>query len=181
MLSEDTANFHFQSAKKAAVDERFSHITSEEEMETISKGFAPANTEKNTAWATKVFREWLYSRNKRSGCENQCPEDFLEKGDPGDVNKWLARFITEARRQDGAPYPPKTIHQILCGLQRFMLKENSEAPIGFLTEKILAFVTFMECVKIFSGSYTAKVLALKFVTPLLCLLMMKKSFGVVVF
>ena len=41
-----------------------------------------------------------------------------------DLNYWLPHFITEVRKVDGKPYPPRTIHQILAGLQRHMLDLN---------------------------------------------------------
>ncbi len=33
------------------------------------------------------------------------------------LNYWLTRFV---RRKDGTEYPPNTLHQIVCGVQRFM-------------------------------------------------------------
>lgn len=36
--------------------------------------------------------------------------------------------MTEVRRQDGNPYPPRTIHQLLAALQRKMLEDNPDAP-----------------------------------------------------
>ena len=40
----------------------------------------------------------------------------------------MLHFVAEVWRQDGQPYPPKTIHQILAGLQRYMLDKNPLAP-----------------------------------------------------
>ena len=45
-----------------------------------------------------------------------------------DPNFWLPRFIREVRRGDGEPYPPKTIHQLLAGMQRHMLQSNCCLP-----------------------------------------------------
>ena len=33
---------------------------------------------------------------------------------------WLARFVAQVRRADGKPYPPKSIHQLICGILRHM-------------------------------------------------------------
>ena len=33
------------------------------------------------------------------------------------MNYWLAPFVHEVRRQDGKPYPPSTMQQIVAGLQ----------------------------------------------------------------
>ena len=54
--------------------------------------------------------------------------DLFENPDVPRLNNWLARFVAEVRRQDGNPYPPKTIHQILAALQRKMLDEHPDFP-----------------------------------------------------
>ena len=44
------------------------------------------------------------------------------------LNRWLSRFVAEVRRADGEAYPPRTIHQLLSGLQRSMLDRYPTAP-----------------------------------------------------
>ena len=95
-------------------------------MAVLSKGFTPANTQRNTAWAMRVFQEWKAERSK--GDAEKCPEDLLDNPDIQNLNYWLSRFVTEVRKQDGQPYPPRTIHQILAGLQRYMLEKQPSAP-----------------------------------------------------
>ena len=60
------------------------------------------------------------------------------EADIPDLNRWISRFITEVWRQDGNCYPPKTIHQLLASLQRYMLKNHPEAP-RFLDRKDICF------------------------------------------
>ena len=50
------------------------------------------------------------------------------------VNFWLPMFISEFRKLDRKPYPPKSIHQLLAGLQRYMLERNLMVP-KFLDSK----------------------------------------------
>ena len=47
-------------------------------------------------------------------------------------NKWLARFVTEARKEDGSPYPPKTIQAFLTGLLRHARASTGKEPPNFL-------------------------------------------------
>ena len=103
---------------------RFVHVSSQE-MNLISSGYVPPNTEKNTRWALKVFNEWRFSREET---EDRCPHDLLEKQCVESIDLWISRFVAEVRRSDGAPYPPKTIHQILSGLLRYMRSINSCCP-----------------------------------------------------
>ena len=73
-----------------------------------------------------MFHEWLCSINIES--EGHCPEDLLDSGDVSNLNRWISRFVAEVRCQDGEPYPPRTIHQILAGLQRYTLNRKADAP-----------------------------------------------------
>ena len=35
-----------------------------------------------------------------------------------ELDFWLTRFVLEVRKKDAKPYPPNTLYQIVCGLQR---------------------------------------------------------------
>ena len=41
---------------------------------------------------------------------------------------WLCRFVVEARKQDGEPYPPSTIQSLLSGLLRHMRERHVDTP-----------------------------------------------------
>ena len=68
------------------------------------------------------------------GTPREAPNDSvrsiyrLENPVAEDLNYWLARFVAEVRNQGGKPYTPRSIHQILCGLQRHMLSKTRTAP-----------------------------------------------------
>ena len=106
---------------------RFKPPSSDDEIATLSKGFVPPNTEKNTVWAVRVFSEWRAARNDDCASD-PCPDCLLESREVDQLNRWLPRFINEVRKQDGEPYLPRTVHQLLSGLQRFMLNKNPSAP-----------------------------------------------------
>ena len=122
---------------------------SDEEMAEISKAFVPSNTVKNTQWALACFSEWRSARNKSfsvgSGGQRVCPVDLLENPVVEDLNYWLSRFVAEVRNQEGKPYSPRSIHQILCGLQRHMLHKNPTAP-KILNKEDVRFVAFRSAV-----------------------------------
>ena len=44
------------------------------------------------------------------------------------LNLWLARFVVEARRADGDPYPPTTIVNLLSKLYRFAKNCDRHCP-----------------------------------------------------
>ena len=104
---------------------RFAAPTTSDQLEKLSKGGVPKNTQKNDAWAQKTFVDWMHTRN--SSCsEDPCPQDVLLTSDAVLLDKWLSLFTIEVRRKDGSEYPPTTIHMLLCGLQRIMCRESEQ-------------------------------------------------------
>ena len=105
---------------------RFPSPKSSPKMSEICKGYVPPNTDKATKWALTVFRCWRNQRNAKARVEEQCPDDLLENPDALRLNRWLSRFVVECRREDGNPYPPSSICNILAGLYRYSRKFASE-------------------------------------------------------
>ena len=50
-----------------------------------------------------------------------------------EMNEWMTRFVLEARRKDGAPYPPRFLYQICVGLLRYYREKGNDS--NFLDEK----------------------------------------------
>jgi hypothetical protein len=116
---------------------RFNVTVSEDELAQSSKGCIPMNTARSTGWAIRTFQSWANQQNKR--CEDQCPEDLLDKEYPPSVMcNVVQKFITEARREDGSSYPPKTLYQLLCGLLRHS-RNVQENPPNFLDRQDVRF------------------------------------------
>ena len=59
-----------------------------------------------------------------------CPDDILTRTSKDTISKWLGLFAIEVRRQDGKEYPPRTIHQLLLGLQRHMQLNGPDKAIN---------------------------------------------------
>ena len=119
---------------------RFATPLPEAKMAEISKGKKCANTERSTSWAVTTFKQWMKERNK--ACPNDlCPDDFLEANHSNDVSnlqRWLCRFVVEARKQGGEPYPPTTLQSLLSGLLRYMRERRGDTP-DFLSKKDVRF------------------------------------------
>jgi hypothetical protein len=115
---------------------RFAAPLPEESMTEISKGKKCVNTERSTGWAIRVFKQWIEQRNELFPAD-PCPEDFLELRHSEDVNrlqKWLCRFVVEARKQDGQSYPPSSLQNLLSGILRYMRNVHGDTP-DFLSKK----------------------------------------------
>ena len=118
---------------------RFSQPFSSSEMEKICHGYVPNNTAKATTWALKVFKAWRDHRGEET--DGKCPKDLLESPNVDTLNFWLSRFVVEARREDGNPYPPASINNILAGLYRYTmsLAPSSMSVPNFMDTKDPAF------------------------------------------
>ena len=111
---------------------RFETPTTSDQLQQLSKGVVPKNTQKNDAWALKTFIDWIHARN--SSCpEDLCPQDVLLTYDASLLDKWLSLFTIEVRRKDGSECPPATIHMLLCGLHR-ITRHESEQPFEIFTK-----------------------------------------------
>ena len=122
--------------KQRSEKQRFGDVTSLEELETISKGFVPKNTTKNTKWAVSTFHQWIESRNKRVSAECIDP-DILSKpigDDCRDLCRVLCLFVVEARKANGCPYPARTLYHLLSGLLRYCRSCHPTCP-NFLDPK----------------------------------------------
>ena len=58
------------------------------------------------------------------------------------VNYWLTKFVQEVAKPSKERYPPKTLYQIVCGLSRFMEKNNEKLDFNPLeaSDKRCSFV-----------------------------------------
>ena len=82
---------------------------------------------------TSCFPNWAHQQKKR--CKEVCPRDLLDKPySPEEICDCLQRFVAEARRGDGTPYPARTFYQILCGLS-WHSREIQPKPPNFLDRK----------------------------------------------
>ena len=109
--------------RRTATNERFEFVDVAE-VESAKQRIIPGNTQKATRWAVGAFGDWMSQRNKQS--RDQCPPDLLLTDDGELLCKWLYVFVTELRKSDGSEYTPRSIAQLLGGLQRYINAEKKE-------------------------------------------------------
>ena len=124
-IDPDLDDFKVKKKKNLAPNNRFKVSSRQEEIDMITKGYVPMNTQRRS-----------------TDDDGECPSDLFEVGDPDNLNFWVLRFINEVRRADGDPYPPRTIHQLLAGLQRSMLDHNN--PRNFVRSYNPDCLTYIE-------------------------------------
>ena len=114
---ESESDSDFKGMPKFKAQRRFASVPTAD-VTASKEPIVVKNTEKATAWAVGVFTSWIKEQNERS--EEKCPVEVLCSGDDAVLCHWLCVFVKEARRVDGTPYTPRSLSQILSGLQRFM-------------------------------------------------------------
>ena len=95
---------------------------SDEEVQTIAKGFVLPNMQKNTSWALAVFNEWRLARNMKCTTD-KCPEELFEERNIGQLT---AGSLVSLLKRIGSLTLEKSVHQLLAGLQRFMLSKKPD-------------------------------------------------------
>ena len=97
---------------------------SENEVEECKKKFTCKNTDRSQTWAYCVFKAWLENQLS-SDLDEQVTlyeESDLYSEDAEKVCAMLCTFIAEARQQNGSPYSPKSLLQLVTNLQSYALK-----------------------------------------------------------
>ena len=130
---------------------RFTSILTDDEAEKLSTGYTPKSTEQANKWAVDNFEEWRKWRNEHRPQDPAPPStELLSSGDAPLLNKWFSRYAVETRGEKGRVYPPATIHNLLCGLQRHMLA----LLLGFSIRRTEPSKSSMELWTIFSAACT---------------------------
>ena len=90
------------------------------EEAALSEKCVPKNTAISTKWAVSNFECWRKRRNETFNLEpeRQVPDGLLLGHDSAALCKWLSVYVAEARKQDGSPFPPKSLYMLLTGLLR---------------------------------------------------------------
>ena len=79
------------------------------------------------------FAAWKKARNAKHP-EDPVPEDIFTCNDLATLNTHISRFVLETRKWNSDFYPPKTPHQLLCGLLRHM-RDVNPGCLNFLDKK----------------------------------------------
>ncbi len=112
----------------------FATFVNDEQLAALSKGVTPATTNSSTKWALSNSEAWKEARNQKHP-EDPVPEDLLMSNDrPSYYQPPPAQVVLKTRKFSGYYYPPKTLHQLPCGILRHMRAINPGC-VNFLYNK----------------------------------------------
>jgi len=110
----------------------FNFDLDEEDFEDFNCGYFPPNTALDTQKSGKLFSYWARTRHPHFP-GNPVPDNTLSYTDKNQVCAWLCKFASEARKKDGEPYPPKTIHHYIMGIQRH-IRQATKPSVNLLAD-----------------------------------------------
>ena len=117
---------------EATANNRNICLVTDEELEKRKYSRIPENTKMSTGWAVRVWKDWTAEQNSKVktsvSTEKTLIANILPNTDD-DVNKWMAKFVVEIRKKEelGKCYPPNSLYQLCCGLQRFIRNNGRPA------------------------------------------------------
>ena len=78
----------------------------------------PIRTQGQTNWTVRVLTDWALTRNTKLLPEEKPFSSTFYELSVAEMDFWLSRFVLEVRKANGDPYPPNSLYQLVCGLQR---------------------------------------------------------------
>ena len=122
----------------------FNFDLDEEDFEDFNCVYFPPNTALDTQKRVKLFSDWASTRNPHFP-GNPVPDNILSYTDKTQVCAWLCKFASEAQKKDGEPYPPKTIHHYIMGIQRH-IRQVTKPSVNLLSDpEFLAIAKSPQC------------------------------------
>ena len=112
---------------KGPLSEHFQAVAGEE-ISQLKKPYVPDNTRHSTDWAVRTFEQWRnFYKSKQN--KSKCPHDILMTEDIEALCHWLCILVMEVRKESGDPYTPRSIVQLMSGLNRKISSDGSSVNI----------------------------------------------------
>ena len=107
---------------------RFPKSSNEEKVAIINS--VPKSTVYKNKWAIQIFRE-LQGQRANKICTIDIGLDVQELTESIEsLNYWLCKFVQKVANKSGGRYPSRTLHNIVCGLKRFLVEKNGEGALN---------------------------------------------------
>lgn len=112
---------------------RYAQIT-DDDLKDLREQRIPQSTKDKVKWSINLFRNWHENWKVRM-------DDILkvyksiDEMDSNDLNYCLQYFIPEIRKVNGEKYPPRTLKEIVAGIQHFYCYEINKQMSIFLDKE----------------------------------------------
>ena len=114
---------------------RFALPVSDKAIEYAKHAAIPKKTKKQTEWCVKIWRDWSSQRSSAGTSGEQVPN--IVEMESAQLQWWMSCFVLEIKKKDGTHYPPESLHNIVCGIMRFV-RLNEKPEVDFFRDPALA-------------------------------------------
>ena len=106
----------------------------------------PQNTRNSTKWSLKIFEEWQGARSNKVAANESLGFEYgkvdevqdltvdIAQMSPLSLNFWMTKFVGEIGNRSGGRYPPRSLYQIVCGINRHVCNVNGEDGVNMLAK-----------------------------------------------
>lgn len=123
-----------------AVRHKEEPVTPTRETNVVSRS---CGSQRNAAWAYRVYQEWASSRNSSMHGSPRAPVD-LATTNLAEIDFWLQRFVVEVRDKAGEPYRPATLYRLCCNFQRHLREVHGRWDVDLFRRKENTFAGFRQ-------------------------------------
>ena len=100
-------------------------------LDTLSRKKFSSETMKKVNWVTKMYQEWMYTRNASSGSDEiTCDLENISSITQDSLKFALCHFITEIKKLDGSEFPPRTLYDLVICMQFYLENKRSFMEIN---------------------------------------------------
>ncbi|CAB4023344.1 Hypothetical predicted protein, partial [Paramuricea clavata] len=105
---------------------RFRKPITSSKCERFGQSWTSEASRKKWRWVLRTFEKWRAARNHAVSSNNESYDDeplvntSLEEMSDEQLDFFLARFVAEVRKTDGAEYPGRTIYEMISSIQAYL-------------------------------------------------------------
>ena len=109
-------------------ERRFATAFQAKDIENAQKQAVPPKTENATKWAIRTWNAWAEQRvisveEQQLSCITDLLAIKIEEMSEQQLIYFVPRFILEVRKKNSEEYPPNSLYQMVCGIQRQIQKK----------------------------------------------------------
>ena len=110
------------------------------------RGTTPENTRNSTKWSLKIFEKWQGARSNKVAANESLGFEYgkvdevqdltvdITQMSPLSLNFWMTKFVGELGNRSGGRDPPRSLYQIVCGINRHVCNVNGEDGVNMLAK-----------------------------------------------
>ena len=126
--------------KESSSKQVFGAPKTEQEIAKAKLGAVPDATLVDTNYCVRIWKEWCDHRSAEYGNIIPCLEDITVP----ELASHLSNFVFEIRKKTGEEFPRKSLHHIVCGVQRHIRMSGRSSIDVFKDSEFADFRVYLD-------------------------------------